>query len=207
MPDLGDELLVELARVEELLLTLAVLEENDPGGSVVLSGPLTGRLGLDALNRLQQEIGPTQSHSHPCGRALPLLFGADGHRECRPLRRVELAIEDLAVLSATAMCLGHALAVSPGGELAEAIAAGAEAGGGGPLPPVRPALDVVAAFARVIGLLDLACTEDTELLGTRLRDARGDVVLTAGEEDAYDRVADRMKTMWAGGSPRERWQY
>ncbi|MBW0101513.1 hypothetical protein [Pseudonocardia sp. KRD291] len=206
VPDLGDDLIAELARVEELLLTLAVWEEDDPDGPAVLPVPLAGRVALDALNRVQHLIAATQSRSHPSAAALPLLFGADGHYEHRPMRLVELDAGDLALLSAAAMCLGHTLAMAPGSELAEAIAAGAEASGGAFTTPPSGG-ELVEAFARVNGLLDLATTADTELLTARLQGTRGDVVLTPAEEEAYTRLADRMNMMWAGGSALDRWTY
>ncbi|RZT75512.1 hypothetical protein EV383_6253 [Pseudonocardia sediminis] len=206
IPDLDDDLVAELARVEELLLTLAVWEEDDPDGPAVLPVPLAGRVALEALNRVQRQIAATQSRSHPSAPPLPLMFGADGHYEHRPLRLVEIEAGDLALLSAAAMCLGHTLAVAPASELAEAIAAGAEASGGA-FTAAPSGGELVEAFARINGLLDLATTADTELLAARLQDARGDVVLTPAEEDAYTRLADRMNMMWAGGSPLDRWTY
>ena len=66
----------------------------------------------------------------------------------------------------------------------------------------------VEAFARINGLLDLASTDDTRILTARLwADGAGDVVLTASEEAAYARVAERMNTMWASGSALDRWTY
>lgn len=193
IPDLGDDLVAELARVEELLLTLVVWEEDDPDGPAVLPVPLAGRVSLGALNRVQHRIAPTQSRSHPSAARPPLLFGSDGHYEHRPLRVVEIAVEDLALLSAAAMCLGHTLAIAPHS--------------GAAFTPPPSGGELVEAFARVNGLLDLASTPDTELLTLRLMDARGDVVLTVAEEDAYARLADRMNMMWAGGSALDRWIY
>jgi hypothetical protein len=56
----------------------------------------------------------------------------------------------------------------------------------------------VAGLARVLGLLDLAVTTDTMLLTARLDAAAGDdVVLTRGEELAYERLATRFNSLWA----------
>jgi hypothetical protein len=52
------------------------------------------------------------------------------------------------------------------------------------------------------GMLDSADTDDTALLRPRLTAAGpgADVVLTTGEEAAYQRSVDRFNHMWASGS-------
>ena len=124
-----------------------------------------------------------------------------------PLRLVEVDEQDLAVLAAAAAVLGRELATRPHGELAEAMDAGADAARGdyGPAPtPVQ----LVETLARVHGLLDLASTADTELLTARIAAAgRDDVVLTAAEAAAYERIADRFNGMWALSDPLSRFLY
>jgi hypothetical protein len=100
IPDLDDELSHVLYQVEELLLTLAVWEE-DAADPVTLPAPLAHRAALDALNRVQAVISPTQSRTDrptPGGR----IVGPDGHYEHRPLRLVRLDPRDVDVLGAAA---------------------------------------------------------------------------------------------------------
>jgi hypothetical protein len=214
VPDLDDELVFVLAQVEEVLLTLSAWE-SDPDEPAALPAPLAGRRALDALNRVQHLIAPTQTRVDRGGAEIPSstgparLLGPDGRYEHRPLRLVALEQADLNLLAAAAGEMGRALAVSPGGELAEALVAGAEAagsvGGYGPAPdPVA----VVAGLARALGVLDLAVTDDTALLITLIEVPPGvDVVLNAAEEAAYARLADRINTMWADKSGIDRHLY
>lgn len=70
-----------------------------------------------------------------------------------------------------------------------------------------PAAGLVSLVARVAGLLDLAWTEDAELLRARLEHRVGDVVLTGAEEAAYQRTVTRLNGMWALGSSVDRLVY
>lgn len=201
VPDLDDELVGTLGQVEELLLTLSAWED-DPDDPAVLPAPLAGRVALEALHRVQDAIAPTQTRQ---GRPAPAggrLLGPDGRYEHRPLRLVALDPADLETLAAAAAALGRELATRPHSELAEAIAAGAEAAAPtyGPAPaPVQ----LVEALARAHGLLDLVDTDDTALLRARLLEdgVAGDVVLTTQEGHAYGRLAERMNAMWALSDP------
>lgn len=170
LPDLDDELAFALGQIEELLLTLRSWEE-DPDDPAQLPAPLADGVALDALRQLWDAIVPTQSRHHR--PAVPgRLLGPDGRYEHRPLRLVLVDDTDLQTLGAAGQALGHALATAPGGELAEAVAAGAEAADPtyGPAPtPVA----LVELMARVHGVLDLADTTDTALLRDRLRSFTG----------------------------------
>jgi hypothetical protein len=67
---------------------------------------------------------------------------------------------------------------------------------------------VVVGLARVLGVLDLAATDDTALLTARIEVPAGvDVVLTPAEEAAYARLTDRINTMWADRSGLDRFLY
>jgi hypothetical protein len=205
IPDLNVELCRVLDQVEEVLLTLAEWEA-DPDAPAVLPEALAGRAALGAVQRLLDAIGPSQTLVDERGAELePRLVGAgagrvlgpDGDYQHRPLRLVQLELDDLALLSAAAAALGLALALDPHSELADAITAGAEAAGIGYRPPPAPT-EVVAGLARVLGLLDLETTADTMLLTARLESAAGaDVVLTRSEELAYERLATRFNGLWA----------
>jgi hypothetical protein len=215
VPDLDDELVFVLAQVEEVLLTLSVWE-SDPDAPAVLPAPLAGRRALDALNRLQGLITPTQTRTDHRGAEIPVtvgparLLGPDGRYEHRPLRLVALDRADLDLLAAAAGEMGRTLAVSPGGELAEALAAGAEAAGSmvSAYETTPDPVTIVASLARALGVLDLAVTEDTVLLVARVDVPAGaDVILTPAEDAAYARLVDRINTMWADRSGIDRFLY
>ncbi|MFP5070250.1 hypothetical protein ACLFMI_11360 [Pseudonocardia nantongensis] len=121
---------------------------------------------------------------------MPRLFGPDGQHEHRPLRLVEVAPQDLAVLAATAGRLGHALALT-GSELAEAIEAGVEAANPASYSTSpTTGVELVEVFARVNGQLDLATTADTEILTARLwSDGCSDIVATPAATAGIDPAA------------------
>lgn len=209
IPDLDDELCHALGQVEELLLTLSVWED-DPDGAVELPGPLAGRVALQALNRVQDVIAPTQTRT---GRPKPSggrLLDPDGRYEHRPLRLVAIDPNDLRVLGEAAAQLGRALATNPHGELAEAIAAGAEAAASTFGPTPQP-VELVEALARALGVLDLDATDtagDTKVMVELLHTAAGaDVTLSPVSEAAYQRLADRYNAMWADRDGIDRFLY
>jgi hypothetical protein len=151
IPDLDNELCHALAQVEELLLTLAAWED-DPDAPATLPVPVAGRVALEALNRVQDAVIPTQSrHDRPVPTGGRLL-GPDGHYEHRPLRLVTLDPADLTVLAATAELLGRTLATHPHSELVDAIAAGAEAAAPTCGPAPTP-VELVEVLARALGLV------------------------------------------------------
>lgn len=204
IPDLDDELCHTLNQVEELLLTLAQWEQDDE--PLDLPAPVARRRALDALNHVQAVISPTQTRT---GRPAPTgrLLGPDGHYEHRPLRLVRLTTDDLAVLAATAAVLGQALATDPHGEVAEALTAGAHAAAGEYGPSPRP-VDLVEALSRIHGILDLAPTQDSTRLAELVATSGDhDLILTADDEAAYTRTADRFNAMWALSSSLDRFLY
>lgn len=219
VPDLDDELTVVLSQVEELLLTVAAAAldalNDDHGHEVqplMLPAPLAGRVALDALNRVQAVVEPTQTRD---GRPAPgggRLLGADGRYEHRPLRLVVLDPADLDVLSAAAATMGHELATGPRSVLWEVLHAGAEAAAGAGLYGLTETTVIphalVEALARAHDLLDLAVTDDTRTVATRVADLdHGDIVLTPSEDAAYERLRDRFNTTWTGADPLATWTY
>jgi hypothetical protein len=204
IPDLDNELCRVLDQVEEVLLTLA--EWADPDAPAVLPEALAGRTALGAVQRMLDAVGPSQTLADERGEEIEpriigpgagRLLGPGGEYQHRPLRLVQVEPADLTVLSAAAAALGLALALKPHSELVDAITAAAEAAGVSYRPPPAP-VEIVAGLARVLGLLDLAVTTDTMLLTARLEAAAGDdVVLTRGEELAYERLATRFNRLWA----------
>ncbi len=205
VPDLDGDLLWTLVRVEELLLTLTAAE-HDPRRPVRLPSVVAGGRALQALGRVHAALAPTQTGDDAPGpasgdgsataRVRPVWI-APGGRLLRPLALAEIDPADLTLLSRTATSLGYELALRPQGGLARAVAAGAESVAELPGETLTP-VGLVASLARVLGLLDLAGTDDTALLVRRLRAAHGDgrLELTRDEEDAHRRTLDRMTGMW-----------
>ena len=214
VPDLDDELIVVLNQVEELLLVLDFDQHPagahvDAGEPLVLPAPLADRVALDALNRVQAAVAPTQTRHDRATPAGGRLLGADGRYEHRPLRLIHLEETDLQMLAAAAAVLGRELAIRPHSTLSEAMTDGAEAAGGvNPYGPAPTPQVLVETLARAHGLLDLAVTADTRALAARVTDLdHHDVVLTSDEEAAYQRLADRFNAMWASSDPLARWIY
>jgi hypothetical protein len=206
VPDLDDELVHALHQLEELLLTLAAWE-SDPDEPARLPEPLAGEVALAAVRAVWAGVRPTQSvGDHPAypGR----LLGPDGRYEHRPLRLALLDPADVAVLSRAGQVLGLALATQPHGELAEAMAAGAEAAalsyGSVPTPG-----ELVETIARVAGVLTPPDTGDARVLAELFADAghEEDIVLTTTQETAYQRITDQLNGVWALGSGLTRYTY
>ena len=206
VPDLDGELLAPLRALEEVLLSLGSWEDEDredplqDGAPLALPAPLADRVALDVVQRLSAVLGPTQSREPGQGR----LLGPDGRYEHAPLTVLTVAAGDVQVLSATAAALGH-----PGldADVVDVVQTFAEQLGDTYRRVDRGGL--VSLVARLAGLLDLAPTEDTALLLTRLLAAPpgADLVLTEAEEQAYGRTVDRMNAMWVHGSGVDRFQY
>jgi hypothetical protein len=194
VPDLDDELLATLGQLEELLLLLSGADLDDELREV--PEPIAGDEAVDAVRRLGDVLRPTQRppKEYTSGR----LLGADGRYEQVPLTPIEVSVNDLAVLGATARALG---AAQPGSAIAETLDEASRVG------PRATAGAIVEGVARLHGVLDLELTDEARLLLPRLRaTAGGDVVLTLAEEAAYGRTVDRINTMWTG-SALDRWAY
>lgn len=208
VPDLDGELLAPLRALEEVLLSLGMWEDDDredpPDARDVLRlpDPLAGRVALAVVQRLAAALRPTQSLGPEHGR----LLGPDGRYEHAPLTVLELPTGDVEVLSATAAALGRP-GLDP--DVADVVQTYAEDLGGVHRVPGSGRTELVSLIARLAGLLDLAPTEDTELLTARLSASPADVdlALTEAEDRAYARTVDRMNAMWAHGSGIDRFQY
>jgi len=204
LPDLDEEFTAALGEVEELLLTLRWQETGDPDDLVVHPAALGGGVALQALRRVADTVRPTQTDPDTAtgGR----LLGPDGRYEHVPLRFVRVRAADVDALSAAAAALGEPVrteAVSDALRLHAGYRAQDRA-----FPDPDAAL--VALVARLAGVLDLEWTRDTELLRARLGQpvgAGGDVVLTAAEETAYQRVITRFNQMWTLADPVDRFTY
>ncbi len=204
LPDLDKEFTAALADVEELLMTLRWQETGDPDDLVVHPAALGGGVALQALRRVADTVRPTQTDPDTWtgGR----LLGPDGRYEHVPLRFIRVRATDVDALSAAAAALGEPVRTEAVTD-ALRLHAGHRAQDR-EFPDPDAALAALAA--RVAGVLDLEWTRDTELLHARLEqpvDAAGDVVLTAAEETAYQRVVTRFNRMWTLADPVDRFTY
>jgi hypothetical protein len=139
---------------------------------------------------LRAALTPSQVLGVKCGR---LLRSAGG--EHAPLSVVVLAARDIAVLSATARALGH-----PGLDADVAGLLDAYAHQDGHSRGRKDRAGFIARLAAIAGLLDLAPTEQSRLLVTRLAAGRSwDLALTEAEEDAYAHTVARVTRMWSLG--------
>jgi hypothetical protein len=141
VPDLDDELTVDLASVEELLLTLA------------------GRAALQAVGRLWAALAPTQGdRARQAGRTGRLL-GPGGRYEHLPFRLAEVDPVDVATLADAARELGSPSASEPA---RDAVETGADIAYGG--HDEASCQQLVMRAAQIAGLLDLAETADSTVL-------------------------------------------
>ncbi len=157
-----------------------------------------------ALRRVADTVRPTQTD--PGTATGGRLLGPDGRYEHVPLRFVRVREADIDALSSAAAALGKPVRTEAVSD-ALRLHAGHRA-----LDREFPDPDaaLVALVAPVAGVLDLEWTRDTELLRARLDqpvDAAGDVVLTAAEETAYQRVMTRFNRMWTLADPVDRFAY
>jgi len=160
-------------------------------------------VALQALRRVADTVRPTQTDPDTAtgGR----LLGPDGRYEHVPLRFVRVRAADVGALSAAAAALGKPARTEAVSD-ALRLHAGHRA-----LDREFPDPDaaLVALVAPVAGVLDLEWTRHAELLRARLEQPvdAGDVVLTAAEETAYQRVITRFNRMWTLADPIERFTY
>jgi hypothetical protein len=197
VPTLGDQLLAPLAVLEELLTDLAAWEHEDAADPFParqaprLPAPLARRMALDAVWRLRAALTPSQCLGVECGRLLR--SAGRGHA---PLSVVVLAAGDIAVLSATARVLGH-----PGLNADVAALLDAYAHQDGDSRGQEDRAGFIARLAAIAGLLDLAPTEQSRMLITRLTGRRPerDQAWTEAEQAAYAHTLDRMTWMWSLG--------
>jgi hypothetical protein len=173
VPDTADEWLYVLGQLEELLLTLALWEDD----GTELPDPLAGRAALRALGNLYDAISPTRSRNEVSpvpGRIL----APEGRYEHMPIRFVRVAGEDLSSLEHAAQVL-----MTADGETPEAIDQHAEERG------VNRS-ELAGSLSRLISVVGLAWDDNVRLLWSALEGHAGqDVVLSADEEEAYKCLA------------------
>jgi hypothetical protein len=185
VPDMAYEWLYVLGRLEELLLTLALWEDE----GAQLPDPIAGRAALDALDNVYDAVRPTQSEDE----ANPVpgrLLAPEGRYEHMPVRFVRIAGEDLSTLEHAAQVL-----LTAAGETAEAIEQHARANG-------VHRTELVGSVSRLISVVGLAWDEDVRLLWSAVEPHAGrDVALSADQEQAYQRIGGRIIRLWSYGHP------
>jgi hypothetical protein len=185
VPDLDDELLLAIDRLEALLASLAVWEaEADVG----LPAPFADGRALCALEAVADVVRPTQGRGGQqlvsgrlpregwSGRLLPLRFVpiADG-----PLGTLEHAVEVLTVHRAY-----HNLNAAV--EQYAAVAG-------------EPPIALVSRLTRTVSVLTLPWDDDVRKLweSATANPAKCDTELSRSEQQAYDRVVDRLDRIWS----------
>ncbi|MGW0804112.1 hypothetical protein [Nonomuraea sp. NPDC002799] len=181
VPDLGEVLAQAIGELERLLLALRAAESE----GAALPGPLAGGTALTALRRLWTAMAPSQGRRATAARLAGRLYAPGGQVEHLPLRLVDVDPIDVVTLSAAAVALG--LGATGTGVVRQTLEAADV-----------PAGELVAAAARVSGLLDLADTAESIVLREHLAAAGpgADVVLTPAVEKAYQATVDRLDRMW-----------
>ena len=185
VPDLDDELLLALSRLEALLLSLAVWTTDD---DVELPPPFAEQKALDALQAVADVIRPTQGRGGQepvsgrlpregwTGRLLPLRFVPvpDG-----PLATLEHAVQILSVQRAYP-------------SLNAAVDQYTDAVG-------EPPLAVVSSLSRAVSLITMPWDDDVRVLwhAATAYPAKCDTELSRSEQQAYDRVASRINRLWS----------
>jgi len=187
VPDLGEELLAAIDRLEGLLESLSLWEKAD---GITLPEPFADRRALTALETVGRIVRPTQARGGP-----HLVSGRMPRRgwtgRMLPLRFVPVAAAPLAVLE-HAM---HVLAVQRAyPTLNAAVERYAAVLGESPLT-------ILGWLSRTISLLTLPWDEDVEELwaSATASPTQCDAELSRSEQQAYDRVVGRIDQLWSYG--------
>jgi len=185
VPDLGDELLVVLDRLEALLGSVAVWEVEDDVG---LPAPFADGKALGALRIVADVVRPTQGRDEQqlvSGR-LPRR-GWTGRR--LPLRFVPIPDAPLATLE-------HAVQILTVQRAYHDLHAAVEQY----TTVVRePPLALVSCLSRTVSLLTLPWDDDVRKLwgSATAHPDKCDTELSRSEQQAYDRVVRRIHDLWS----------
>jgi hypothetical protein len=188
VPDLGDDLVVAMVRMQQIFASLNY-------NSIPLPPPLAGDVAAAAARRVELALAATQTRTHwppPPGGA----FISPAGRQLLCLRQLVLDDGDLRVLACAAQVLGYELAANPAGPLAVKVAVAAEELW--PIDDASPSLSFVATLARLLGLLDLSdSVADVQVINERIADAgKQPVVLDPAGYRAYRRLRAHMELFW-----------
>lgn len=186
VPDLGDELLMVLDRLEALLGSVAVWEGED---DVELPAPFAEGKALGALQTVAGVVRPTQ------GRGEPQLVSGRLPRRGWPGRR-RLPLHFVPIPDAPLATLEHAvqvLAVQRGYDNLNAAVEQYTAVLG------EPPLALVSGLSRTVSLLTLPWDEDVQQLwrSATAHPDKCDTELSRSEQQAYDRVVRRIDDLWS----------
>jgi hypothetical protein len=184
VPDLDEELLQSLDRVEALLVSLAVWETEDDVG---LAAPFAHRQALGALEAVADVVRPTQGRGGEqvvSGR-LPRR-GWTGRQ--LPLRFVPITDTSLATLEHAVRVLSVQRAYA---NLHAAVEQYSEAAG-------EPPLALIGRLSRTVSVLTLPWDDDVDTLWRSVSafPAKCDTELSRSEQQAYDRVVGRIDRLW-----------
>jgi len=173
LPDTDGELAHDLGRLEELLLLLQPYDRGDEPAP-----PGLGPAAVEALQRIRGTVlaavrGPA-----------PEVIASDHRFEPLAVHFAELEDRDLAVVGEAIAALDRSLAAGDQERTAGALRQ--ETG-----EKEEPA-DLVAAFTRAHGVLDLRPDDDTRLLAHVVATHPRRLVLTLHQEHAYQRLTERV---------------
>lgn len=184
VPDLDDELLLALGRLEALLLSLAVWTAED---DVELPAPFAERRALCALQAVADVVRPTQGRGgqEPVSGRLPRQ-GWNGR--LLPLRFVPIPGGPLATLEHAVQVLSVQRAYD---SLNAAVEQYTDAVG-------EPPLALVGCLSRTVSLITMPWDDDVRALweAATAYPAKCDTELSRSQQQAYDRVVSRIDGLW-----------
>jgi hypothetical protein len=185
VPDLDDDLLLAIDQLEALLVSLAVWEVEDDVG---LPAPFADRRALCALEAVADVVRPTQGRDGE--QLVSGRLARDGWTgRWLPLRFVPIADAPIGVLE-------HAVEVLTVHRAYENLNAAVEqyAAVAG-----EPRMALVSSLTRIVSLLTLPWDDDVRKLwaSATANPAKCDTELSRSEQQAYDRVVDRVDRIWS----------
>lgn len=196
VPVVGEELTSTVRRLGEVLLTLDGWEAH--GGR--LPEPLAGRAALESVGRLYRALAPAQAQPDR-----PEVRGPSREQPYPPLWFAEVDPLDVETMAETVASFRRALAPDqprPVDDTEEAL--------GDALSdhrrPGETILTLVGQAGRLSRLLEAGWDSDVELVHSRLIQGQTPegtagaetIELSEDEEEAYQRIADRLTAIWEG---------
>ena len=186
VPDLGDELLMVIDRLEALLGSVAIWEIEDDVG---LPAPFADGKALGALQTVAGVVRPTQ------GRDEPQLVSGRLSRRGWPGRR-RLPLHFVPIPDAPLATLEHAVQILAVQRAYHDLNAAVEQ-----YTAVvgEPPLALVSCLSRTVSLLTLPWDDDVKRLwrSATAHPDKCDTELSRSEQQAYDRVVRRIDDLWS----------
>lgn len=207
--------------------------DSNPGPDAerwLLPEPIADGRADDAFGRvldeLREHLDVVQHPLPDAGTGRPRLLAPDGRYEHLPLRAVPLDQADLHLLAGAVAVINQALSLDAGKretdpdqsrKLDDLLDLLSSMEPDPVLWETAPqaltsrrltASELLRPLARLVAVLDLAPDEDTRMLTAALRaNPEHDLVLTASQERAYQRVASRINLLLADADPVSRYLY